>query len=126
MAGLPLKRHRIQVGRDLYYRPGKIPRAQKNPPHIAGDAFGTSPQHFAVLGPDQYFMLGDNSPASSDSRVWGSPHPLVAHQIDESPFVVNERLLLGKAWVVYFPAPYALTAYGRGFIPDFGRLRFIR
>jgi signal peptidase I len=124
--GSPVTLHRVQVDRDLYYRPGKIPRAQKNPPYVSGDAFGTSPKHFAVLGPDQFFMLGDNSPASSDSRVWGSPHPLVAHQIDESPFVVNKKLLLGKAWVVYFPAPYALRGQGRGLIPDFGRLRFIR
>ncbi len=40
------------------------------------------------FGPDEYFALGDNSPHSSDSRDWG---------------VVPERLLLGKAVVVYFP-----------------------
>ena len=71
-------------------------------------------------------MLGDNSPASSDSRLWGSPHPLMAAQIDKSPFVAHRKLLLGKAWVVYFPAPYRLTTGGPGLVPDFGRLRFIR
>ena len=71
-------------------------------------------------------MLGDNSPASSDSRLWGSPHPLVKRQIDDAAFLVNRKLLLGKAWVVYFPAPYSVTARGRGVVPAFGRLRFIR
>jgi hypothetical protein len=28
--------------------------------------------------------------------------------------------------VVYFPAPYPLSENGRGMVPDFGRLRFIR
>ena len=43
---------------------------------------GTEANNLAVLGPDHFFMAGDNSPASSDSRLWGNPHPLVATQID--------------------------------------------
>lgn len=43
-----------------------------------------------VLGPDEYFALGDNSTRSSDSRDWGP---------------VPERLLLGKAVFVYWPIP---------------------
>ena len=69
-----------------------------------------------MLGPDQFFMLGDNSPASSDSRLWGNAHPYVVEQIDDSPFLVNRKLLLGKAWVVYFPAPYPITENGRGLV----------
>lgn len=41
-----------------------------------------------VFGPDEYFVLGDNSTSSQDSRAWGQ---------------VPERLLMGKAVVVYFP-----------------------
>ena len=59
--------------------------------------------------------------------MWGNPHPLVAHQVDPSPFVVNRNLLIGKAWVVYFPSPFSLRADGKyPVVPDFGRLRFIR
>jgi hypothetical protein len=80
-----------------------------------------------MLDHDQFFMCGDNSPASSDSRLWGNPDPIVAVQIgDSAPFVVNRKLMLGKAWAVYFPAPYRMTDNGVSFIPDFGRLRFIR
>ena len=35
-----------------------------------------------------YLVLGDNSPASSDSRTWGT---------------VPQRLMLGRALMVYFP-----------------------
>lgn len=133
--GSPLTIHRMQVDRDLYYRPDTLTtQTRKNPTQPEYEdlveprtpAFGTHPDKPALLGPDQYFMLGDNSPASSDSRLWGNPHPLVARQIDDSPFVVNRKLLLGKAWVVYFPAPYPISENGRGVVPDFGRLRFIR
>ncbi|MCH8151815.1 MAG: hypothetical protein IH830_05530 [Planctomycetes bacterium] len=125
--GSPVTLHRVQVDRDLYYRPERLdPTKQKNDPQIDGPAFGTHPDNLAILGPDHFYMLGDNSPASSDSRLWGRPHPLVAKQIDDSPFVVNRKLLLGKAWVVYFPAPYPVTEGGRGVIPDFARLRFVR
>ncbi len=133
--GSPVTLHRVRVDRDLYYQPSKIRRyAHKNPElekyaallKIGSPAFATHPDKPAVIGPDQFLMLGDNSPFSSDSRLWGSPAPIVAAQIDDAPFLVNRKLLLGKAWVVYFPAPYPLRDGGRAIVPDFGRLRFIR
>jgi signal peptidase I len=134
-SGSPVAIHRVRVGRDLYFRPDRL-SAQATTNVTRGGfeelvrpgtpAFGTHPSKPAVLGPDQYFMLGDNSPASSDSRLWGYPHPYVAEQVDPSPFVVDRKLLLGKAWVVYFPAPYPVMDNGKGLVPDFGNLRFIR
>jgi signal peptidase I len=43
---------------------------------------------FMYVQPGHYLCLGDNSPASADSRSWG---------------MVPERLMLGRALVVYFP-----------------------
>jgi hypothetical protein len=77
-------------------------------------------------------MCGDNQTASLDSRLWGSAHRLVRRQIiddagrEHQPFLVNRRLLIGKAFAVYFPAPYPVVEDGWGVVPDFGRLRFIR
>jgi signal peptidase I len=133
--GSPLSLHRVRVDRDLYYRVDTLTaQAVRNPTRPDHEqtvrpqspAYGTHPDKPAILGPDHFFMLGDNSPASSDSRLWGNPHPFVAEQIDDSPFLVHRKLLLGKAWVVYFPALYPLSTHGRGVVPDFGRLRFIR
>jgi signal peptidase I len=126
--GSPVTLHRVRTDRDVHYRTGPLdPRHQRNEPRFTGEGSGTHVNNPAELGPDHYFMLGDNSQASLDSRFWGSPHRLVIAQIgDNSPFVVHRKLLLGKAWVVYFPAPYAITEGGVSIVPDFGRLRYIR
>jgi signal peptidase I len=133
-AGAPVTLHGVQVDRDLYYRTDRRHGPDRRNPSApdfenlldSRHPFGTHPDALAVLGPDHFFMCGDNSTASSDSRLWGNPHPLIAQQIDPHPFVVNRKLLLGKAWVVYFPAPLGVSKNGTPFVPDFGRLRFIR
>lgn len=128
--GSPVTLHRVRVDRDLHYRHDvMLPRRQqRNGPYIEGHAFGTHPtENAAILGPDQFMMCGDNSQMSLDSRLWGRPHPLVVEQIgDDSPFIVPRKMLVGRAWCVYFPAPYALKDGGLSVVPDFGRLRFIR
>jgi signal peptidase I len=68
------------------------------------------------LGPEQYFVLGDNSPNSQDSRFWPDGGAVPA------------RALLGKPFVVHLPGP---SADGKGEArevrgTDWGRLRWIR
>ncbi|MGE0542493.1 MAG: signal peptidase I [Dehalococcoidia bacterium] len=41
-----------------------------------------------VLGPDEYYVMGDNRANSSDSRLWGP---------------VDEGQIVGKAWLLYYP-----------------------
>ena len=46
------------------------------------------PVQTLYVQPDHFLCLGDNSPESSDGRAWG---------------LVPERLLLGRAMLVYYP-----------------------
>ena len=48
--------------------------------------------------------------------------PWVRTLIDPTPGVVNRDLIVGKAFVVYFPAP---LDGGPILAPDFGRVRWI-
>jgi signal peptidase I len=56
-----------------------------------------------VIGPDHYLALGDNSPRSSDSRLWD----------DEQ--TVPREFLVGKAFYIYWPHGEPFLNGGEGF-----------
>jgi signal peptidase I len=84
---------KIKLFRDTYYTTGSDPMAPddliQNPdnPSTWGELRTPRVKSFYVQ-PGHYLCLGDNSPASSDGRSWG---------------LVPERLLLGRALLVYYP-----------------------
>jgi len=53
--------------------------------------------HTKVLGDDEYFVMGDNRAASSDSRVWGA---------------APEDLIIGKAFLRLLPVSQAAVLPG--------------
>jgi type IV secretory pathway protease TraF len=91
----------LRLERDIYY----------TPPPPAPWGMGETK---ARLGPGEYFVLGDNSPQSRDSR-WHDFGP-----------GIPEHLLIGKPFLVYFPARL-MHAGGRSFqVPEFSNIRYIR
>jgi hypothetical protein len=51
----------------------------------------------------------------------------VSRQFDAPRGLVDRRMILGKAFFVYFPAPHAVQIGPvRLPVPDFGRLRWIK
>jgi len=92
----------------------------------SGDPFWGSPDNVARLGPDEYFVLGDNSQVSLDARYWGAPVDLPAEgDYHVAPGRVPGRFMLGKAFFVYWPAGYRPGSLPYGIEPDFGDMRFI-
>jgi signal peptidase I len=70
-----------------------------------------------LLGPDEFFVLGDNSAVSNDSRFWTA-----------SPVVPGE-LFLGKPFLVHLPGQVVpLQVFGRSvyWVPDPREIRYIR
>jgi signal peptidase I len=112
----------LRVLRDLYYVASGTQAA----------LVGREPEEALVAYPleaDQFFMLGDNSSASKDSRAWGTPEAPLHH--------VDRRLLIGRALLVFWPhaVPTAWNvklAERCGWelrlpcLPNFARMRFVK
>lgn len=67
------------------------------------------PARFARLGPGEYFMMGDNSPKSADSRLWPNTRDAVHRH------AVPRRLLVGKAFFIYWPHGIPFLNNGKGY-----------
>ncbi len=92
----------LRMFRDVFYTPGRRRNAVKSA---------------CTIAPDSYFVHGDNSPVSFDSRSW------------DNPFVPH-RLLVGKPFVVHLPSRPGRLKLGKRRIsiriPDFSRIRYIQ
>jgi len=85
-----------------------------------------------LLRPGEYFVLGDNSPQSADSRLWDVVgHHLRRRGEDYQLGTVPEDQMIGRAFFVYWPSglrtdllPGPLQQVG--WIPNVGRMRWIR
>lgn len=98
---------RLKVFRDVYYT-----SALANTPRRP---FGVDEPY--KLGPDSFFVLGDNSSVSNDSRFWS-----------KSPVVPGD-LFLGKPFLVHLPGQVVpLEVFGRSvyWVPDPREIRYIR
>lgn len=101
-SGTSLAISHVRLDRDIFYRDG---------PGQNGTRTAWR------LGADEYFVLGDNSPVSLDSRSWSLP-------------AVPRHLLVGRPLLVHLPSrPWQLRlgdSVVQIRIPDFSRIRYIR
>lgn len=100
--GLDVRVSDLKLFRDIYY-------TESRSRHGIGRPF--------ELHEDEFFVLGDNSPVSHDSRRWERP-------------TVNRSYLIGKPFLVHLPSkPGNLRVGNREMhlrMPDFERIRFLR
>jgi hypothetical protein len=77
-----------------------------------------------TLGKDEYFVMGDNSPDSADSRLW--PTEGIGNNGKQYRMgVVPRDYLVGKAFFVYWPSGFRVNASRLAIVPNVGRMRFI-
>ncbi|MBI5866639.1 MAG: hypothetical protein HZB38_19405 [Planctomycetes bacterium] len=107
----------LRIDRDVHYsyNPGRTQRAW------AGNEF--------TLGPQEYFVLGDNSPSSNDGREWYRVGRHLEQAVDRGEFdvgAVPADHVVGLGFLVYFPGLQPVSGNPRWRLPDVGRIRLIR
>lgn len=136
--GIAAKGADVQVSelllqRDIYYRAEKVSNdrdLQDNPasenefygnesmlrdllsePERWGRLYADHSQavNFAQLHADEFFVLGDNSPRSRDSRLWSNMRR-AKHR-----HAVPRTALVGKAFFIYWPHGIPFLNHGKGF-----------
>ncbi len=132
VSGGDLELLRFRIDRDIFWRPVVDSSAQAPTGVIqrAGQGRGvifpgraTHPGYSPVLGPDQFFLLGDNSTDSEDGRTWGPASAFVKDQFPHAgEGVVPRELVIGRAFVVYLPA---WVKRGPVPVPLAGRVRLL-
>ncbi len=105
--GVEIRLSHLNIRRDVYYLSREDSEYSRDNIRSAID-----------LDHDEFFMLGDNSPRSSDSRYWRVQN------------YVDRKLLIGKALFVYWPHSFNYVEVGSKkiplpFWPNFGRMRFV-
>lgn len=107
----------VAIFRDIHYTAG---------PPIDGLRAGRAAEGYPfVLEKDEFFMLGDNSPNSADSRFW--PKPDKANKgLSYRAGVVPRDYLVGKALFVYWPSGFRpFDKFPIAAVPNIGKMRFI-
>ena len=105
----------VAIFRDIHYTSGGIGGGNGR---AVGEAF--------VLAPDEFFVLGDNSPNSQDSRWWTEPGVVSKGRKAPRAGIVPRYYLVGKALFVYWPSGFRPFAkFPVGAIPNVGQMRFI-
>jgi hypothetical protein len=101
----------VGLWRDIYYINRQIPGGSgwlywATPSKI--------PDSIMHLGPEEYFVLGDNSLISGTPATGTSPSTSPPISCRSNPAASPARFMLGRAFFVYWPAGYRPVSWGPG------------
>ncbi len=148
MTGGPAILHRVELDRDLYYASSNGRPARGGLIRDAQGQVVTDPDYMRPMQllDNEFFCIGDNNPLSDDGRFWSpgstindsaavAPGALWIRQnyfgkpMDDNSRdgIVPGKLMMGRAFFVYFPAPYSWksSSFNINAIPNFDDMRFI-
>lgn len=97
--GLPGEKVKIENGKVFIYN-NEYPEGRfLNEPYLSNQDITFGKNDVVSLGSDEFYVLGDNRLASSDSRMWG---------------ILPRHDIVGTAWLRVFP----LNAFGSADFPE--------
>jgi len=106
----------VAIFRDIHYMSHSGDTGKRILRGSEGDVF--------ELGADEFFVLGDNSPASLDSRWW--PNPGIGNNgVEYRTGTVPREYLVGKAFFVYWPGGSKAAEKSPRLVPYVGGLKRI-
>lgn len=128
MQGSPALVSGVELDRDLFYSSNQS-RGRSRPGlgALVKEESGTFGEP-VTLAEDHFYVLGDNSPWSKDSRYWEAVNPWIADRMFDGHDLVGivpRKLMIGRAFFVYWPAMYSFQERSRPVLPNFGDMRFI-
>ena len=121
----------LDLDRDLYHHAGRISGFRGGVNRAVDGRVRPDRVRPVRLAEDRYFLIGDNSPQSDDGRRWTGVDPWIrARYFPETPLAeatgrVPGGLLIGRAFLVYYPAARPLRPGGAAVVPDVARMRRI-
>jgi signal peptidase I len=124
---LDIELRHVRLERDIYYEHLTRSTGRGRSSNIGWGMTG----HPIHLREGEYFVVGDNSPASQDSRLWPDVGPhLTGRGADYQLGTVPADQMIGKAFFVYWPSGFRIKwmpgGEHIGVVPNVGRMRWIR
>ena len=129
--GMALELNHVVVERDVFYRSPRRNLGFMAPlSTLTGTVWGGTSNPI-WLRQDEFYMLGDNSAASGDSRLWSVVGDHLKDRGEACQLgTVPRDQLIGRAFFVYWPSGHRsdiIPLLDRiGMVPDVGRMRWIR
>lgn len=112
-----LKISNVEIYRDICYTSINPNTGLKEGHAVEGSPF--------TLGEDEYFVLGDNSPASYDGRWWDKPG-IGNNAVKYREGTVPRDYLVGKAFFVFWPSGFRpFNNFPIACVPNVGKIRLI-